>query len=180
MPITLPQDAAATADVIVAPGARVRPDGSPSPALARRIAAAAEVQRATGLPVIVSGGVVGGGASEAAVMRDGLLARGVPAAAITLEPQARTTFDNALFSGRIMRARGWRSALVVSEPYHAPRAVMSLRLLGVAARAAPAGPEGARLTARTAMLRLREIAALPAGFVRALAHRLLNGPLRPP
>ncbi len=180
MPVTLPPGAAAWADVIVAPGAKVRADGTASPALARRIAAAAEAQRATGLPVIVSGAAAGAGPSEAAVMRDGLVARGVPAAAITLDEAARTTFENARNAGRIMRARGWRSALVVSEPYHAPRVVLTLRLLGVAATAAPANPAGARLGPRTALLRLREGLALPAGLARALAWRLRHGPLRPP
>ncbi len=179
MSVILPH-AAEDADVIVVPGAKVRADGSPSPALARRIAAAAAAQRATGLPVIVSGAAAGPGPSEAAAMRDGLVARGVPAAAITLDEAARSTFENALNAGRIMRARGWRRALVVSEPYHAPRAVLTLRLLGVAATAAPTDPDGARLGPLTAFLRLREGLAMPAGLARALAWRFRHGPLRPP
>lgn len=76
-------------------------------------------------------------------MRDLALAMGVPADRVVIEPAARNTLENALFSARIAHGRGWRSLLVVTDRYHLPRALMAFRRVGleVAGSAAPAGSD---------------------------------------
>jgi uncharacterized SAM-binding protein YcdF (DUF218 family) len=49
-------------------------------------------------------------------------AQGVPASSIVVEPQALDTIQNACYSARIMKAHGWRSAEVISNASHLPRA----------------------------------------------------------
>ena len=91
------------------------------------------------------GGAKGGGRpSEAEVMRDLALAAGVAAGVaagaaekrLVLETESRSTLENARCSARIMRARGWAKALVVTDAVHLPRALIAFRALGIEATGA--------------------------------------------
>jgi uncharacterized SAM-binding protein YcdF (DUF218 family) len=62
---------------------------------------------------------------EAEVMQALAISNGVPAAAVYLETHATNTYENVLFSQRLMADHGWQSALLVSSPYHMRRAVMT-------------------------------------------------------
>ncbi len=64
---------------------------------------------------------------EAEIMRTLAVETGVPASAIELETRAANTHENVVFSQRILRAHGWKRALVVSSPYHMRRALMTWR-----------------------------------------------------
>lgn len=68
--------------------------------------------------------------TEAAAVAQVLAAQGLPASAITLEEQARDAVGNIRYSRTIMRERGWRTAILVTEPHHIQR----LCLLGIAAQ----------------------------------------------
>jgi uncharacterized SAM-binding protein YcdF (DUF218 family) len=63
------------------------------------------------------------------------------------EAASSSTFTSALACLEIMRSRGWRSAVVVSDSYHVCRAAMVLRCFGVrvSTSAAPGGREANRL-----------------------------------
>jgi hypothetical protein len=52
------------------------------------------------------------------------LAQGVPASAIVVEPNAENTIQNACFSARMMKQRGWKSAAVVTSSSHLSRAAV--------------------------------------------------------
>lgn len=52
-----------------------------------------------------------------------LLAAGVPASAIEIEPKSRTTQQNAEFTARLLRADGIRRAILVTSWYHSRRAL---------------------------------------------------------
>lgn len=52
-----------------------------------------------------------------------LLAAGVPANAIEIEPKSRTTQENAEFTARLLRAQGIRRAILVTSWYHSRRAL---------------------------------------------------------
>ncbi len=65
--------------------------------------------------VIVTGGAVHSRDNEAVLMRQWLLARGVPAWAVVVEPCARHTTTNLRNAGRIVLARGADRALVVTS-----------------------------------------------------------------
>jgi uncharacterized SAM-binding protein YcdF (DUF218 family) len=59
---------------------------------------------------------------EADAMADFAIAQGVPAGAVFREERAQNTIQNAWYSVRIMQARHWKSAEVVSSESHLPRA----------------------------------------------------------
>ncbi len=142
-----------TFDVIVVLGAAVGPAGGPSAALRRRVAEGVRRLEAGAAPVLLLSGGKGGGPdggkaggtggakdsrwpSEAEVMRDLVLAPGVAEARLVLETESRSTLENARYSARIMRARGWTKALVVTDAVHLPRALLAFRALGIDARGA--------------------------------------------
>jgi uncharacterized SAM-binding protein YcdF (DUF218 family) len=123
------------ADVIIVLGARMRPDGGLSPALRRRATLGIALFReGRAGALLLTGGLSGGAVTEAQAMATLALEAGVPASAIITEPTARNSFENALRSAEIMRARGWLRALVVTDRHHLPRALLAFRGLGVRAR----------------------------------------------
>lgn len=120
-------------------GAAVRPDGSPSPVLQRRIEGAFAAGRARPhARYLVTGGVGRFGPAEARVMRDGLVALGADPARIVLEPEAEDTLASVLRCKAILDARApGARVLVCTSPFHARRCVWLFRLAGVPAEAAP-------------------------------------------
>ncbi len=122
---------AAPHDVIVILGAGL------GPALRRRVALGARLFHAGEADqVIVTGGAIGSPPTEAEAMRALALKHGVPEERIIIEDKATRTFENALYTVRIMEDRGWARALVVSDPFHLPRALFLFRRLGIAASGA--------------------------------------------
>jgi len=49
------------------------------------------------------------------------VALGIPESSILLEDQARTTFENAKYSFKIMLDKVYKSAIIVTSPYHTRR-----------------------------------------------------------
>ena len=64
-------------------------------------------------------------------MRGVLIQSGVPAGAIIVDRAGNNTRLTAIHAHRIMQERGWRSAVVISQYYHVPRAKLALRQEGV-------------------------------------------------
>lgn len=139
-------------------GARVLPDGRASPALKRRARhAAALVRRGEAGAIIASGAALHGPLSEARLIHDICVAEGVAPDRITLEETARTTTEN-IRAARPMIAPG-TPVVLVTDRFHARRAALVARRLGLTARMScpPAGRlSGLRRTRRG----LREAAAL--------------------
>jgi uncharacterized SAM-binding protein YcdF (DUF218 family) len=108
---------------------------------ADRVLYAAQLYHAGKAPlVIVSGGQLPWlteGKAEAYVMADLLMEWGVPAAAILVESDSRTTYENALFSKVLLQARGIDSVLLVTSALHMPRALATFRSMGIQAVPAP-------------------------------------------
>lgn len=120
-----------TETALVVLGAAVWPNNQPSPSLRRRAThAAALFVEGIGQIVVCSGGVGKHPPSEAEVIRQLLLANGVPDNAILLESKSHTTLQNVLFCARILRRRSVSQVIVVSDKYHLLRAVMCFRSLG--------------------------------------------------
>jgi len=65
-------------------------------------------------------------------------AHGVPAAAIALDTVSRSTEENAREAAGIMQARGWQTAVLVSDDFHLWRAVWMFRRAGVQVWPSPA------------------------------------------
>lgn len=92
----------------------------------------------------------------AAVVR----AHGVPDAAILVEPRSRSTEENARESAAIMRARGWQSAVLVSDDFHLWRATWLFQARDVRVWPSPAQRTGGSLPRLEKSISvLREVAA---------------------
>ncbi|MGE5476441.1 MAG: YdcF family protein [Bacteroidales bacterium] len=158
-------------DVAIILGARLRDDGTPSPALVRRVGrGAALVAEGRAGALLMTGGLTGADVSEAQVMRDQALAAGVPGHLIHLEERARNTIENALFSAPLVARMGWRRLLVVTDSFHTLRTTYIFRRLGLPVAVAgvrPRHPSGQWWWAHA-----REAAALPWTVLRVEAGLL--------
>ena len=125
-------DDARPSDVGVVLGNTVGPDGRPSERLRARLDKAVGLYRAGMFhDVVVSGGVGEEGFDEAEVMKRYLLEQGLPEDRVHADGRGLDTFETARNTRALMEARGWRSALVVSQYFHVPRCRLALRRVGV-------------------------------------------------
>jgi uncharacterized SAM-binding protein YcdF (DUF218 family) len=115
-------------DAIVVLGAPLGPGGALTAVLDERLAAAAELWRAgAGRLVVVTGGGTGP-RPEAEAMAESLRARGVPD--VLVEPQSRTTAENARHVAALLAPHGARSLWLVTQPFHGRRAARLFRRAG--------------------------------------------------
>lgn len=89
------------------------------------------------LPMILTGGNTAAGENLAAVMKDVLLKEGIAESDIQMEMESASTYENAQFTARMLRPRGIRRILLVTEAYHMPRSVGAFRKAGFEVVAAP-------------------------------------------
>jgi len=121
------------AQAIVVMGARVLPRGQPSRALYARAERAAELFHEGVAPLLlVSGGRVDMPKSEAQAGCEVAMGHRVPPKACLLEAQSRSTAQNAEFSAPLLRERGVRHVVLVSDGYHLLRACAYFRRQGFA------------------------------------------------
>ncbi|MGH8025387.1 MAG: YdcF family protein [Pseudoxanthomonas sp.] len=126
------RDQAAPADAIIVLGAAAY-DARPSPVFAERIRHGIDLyQRGLSKHLIFTGGF-GRGArfSESQVAQRYALKHGVPPQAILIETQSRTTRQNLQQAAALMKARGFKRAIIVSDPLHMARALRLARELGI-------------------------------------------------
>ncbi len=119
-------------DAAIVLGARLW-DNQPSPALKERLDAAYAGYRNGDYPMlIVSGGLDHPGMklTEAEGMAEYLEHRGVPKANILLENKATSTYENLLFSQRMMEEHGMKTAAIVTHQFHGARAQDIAKFLG--------------------------------------------------
>lgn len=123
------------AAVAVVLGAAVWPGGLPSPSLRRRSLHAARLYQGGVVRAIVGCGGQGRHApAEATVIRQLLLDQGVPASAILTEARSTNTWENLLFARPLLRQIDSGDVVIVTDRYHAPRARLAARRLGLVAR----------------------------------------------
>lgn len=87
-------------------------------------------------PVIVTGGVLDPGSGlppVAPLMRDLLLRLGVAESDVIVESRARTTYENAVETRKLLAARKLQGIVLVTEAVHMPRALRCFRKQGVKA-----------------------------------------------
>ncbi len=148
------------ADCIVVFGAAVRKGRTPSDALQYRLEHALTLYRAKRAPTIIVTGGGEGGYAEAHVMADWLASRGVNRDTIIIDNDSETTRDSGQRVAAIMKERGMKSALVVSQWFHVARCRLVLEQAGVAqTEAAPCGGNTLR---REPFFVAREMLGLPA------------------
>lgn len=141
-PIDIEQARSAQALVILGGGVRRNAAEYGGDTLGRltldRVRYGARVARMTGLPVLVTGGSVYGGETEAKLMRDALEREfGVPVR--WSEPRSRTTRENALYSAEILRGAGIRRVVVVAHSVDMPRVKAEFAHNGIEVIPAPTG-----------------------------------------
>lgn len=120
----------ATESALVLGAAPIGPEGGPNRYLAYRLDAAAALWKAGRVKMLIASGNREGDYDEPTYMRDQLVARGVPAEAIQLDFQGARTFDSVL---RARSAYGQTRFIVVSQRFHAARAVYLARRSGMEA-----------------------------------------------
>jgi uncharacterized SAM-binding protein YcdF (DUF218 family) len=126
------RDQAAPADVIIVLGAAAY-DARPSPVFAERIRHGIDLyQRGLAKHLIFTGGF-GNGArfSESQVAQRYALKHGVAPQAILIENQSRTTHQNLQQAAALMKAHGFKRAIIVSDPLHMARALRLAREAGI-------------------------------------------------
>jgi uncharacterized SAM-binding protein YcdF (DUF218 family) len=75
--------------------------------------------------LVFSGAAYDNGTSNADVMRELAVKRGVPDRAILDEPFGEDTWGNAVYTRQVLEDHGLRSAILVTSPYHARRAKLT-------------------------------------------------------
>ncbi len=148
-------------DAIIVLGHRLNPDNTPSDDLKRRIDKTVEYWKETGCPVVMpcGGKTRGRTRTEAEVMKEMLLERGMPEKVIKLENESRTTGENIRNALKLLG----KDALValVTADYHLESALMDCKEYGLKAygvgAVTPEGPYREKVYAQAAfMKRMRE------------------------
>ncbi len=129
----------AASDAVVVLGTSSIARGGPNPCMATRVREGVRlVQRGLAPVMVVSGGFdPRDGLIEAETMRAIALDLGLSDEAILVEDQATSTIENLTFSLRLLGDVERPRVLVVTEPFHLPRAVFAAERLGIDAVPAP-------------------------------------------
>lgn len=100
-----------------------------------RVRAGARLAKQTGLPVLVSGGVVWHGRPEGELMQQAMAEFGVPVRWV--ESASRDTADNARMSAALLKQAGITRVALVTHAMHMRRSMAEFRLAGLEPVAAP-------------------------------------------
>jgi vancomycin permeability regulator SanA len=110
-------------------GAGLLSANEPTPYLRQRVTTAAELYKAHKVDkLLMTGDNTAKNYNEPKVMQDLAVKLGVPAKNITLDYAGLSTYDSCYRAGAIFKVK---SATVITQGYHLPRAVMACRGLGI-------------------------------------------------
>jgi uncharacterized SAM-binding protein YcdF (DUF218 family) len=155
------QDSRPPSDAIVVLGS-AQYNGVPSSIFQARLEHAKNLYEAGVAPVIVTvgGKETGDQFTEAEAGRDYLAHAGVPADALLAVPKGVDTLESMRVVSAAFDERGWRSAVLVTDPWHAMRAQRMAEDSGMVATSSPTR-QGPAVQTRTTQFRyiLRETAA---------------------
>jgi uncharacterized SAM-binding protein YcdF (DUF218 family) len=133
------RDEAHPAEAIVVLGA-AQYNGRPSPVLKARLDHAYELYQRGYAPAIITTGSYGPDPnfSEAQVSTRYLVQRGVEMTNIITEQGSGTTYDTIQAASELLKAKGWTTALVVSDGFHLYRAKRMFSDNGIRTYTSPA------------------------------------------
>jgi uncharacterized SAM-binding protein YcdF (DUF218 family) len=158
---TARQDSRPHSDAIVVLGS-AQYNGTPSSIFAARLEHALALFHQGVAPVVVTvgGKKAGDQFTEAEAGRDYLAQEGIPAASLLAVPEGVDTLESMQDVAAAFRARGWRSVVLVTDPWHAMRAQKMADDSGLDASSSPTR-QGPAVQTRTTQFRyiLRETAA---------------------
>lgn len=140
-------DETAPVDAIVVLGA-AQYNGRPSTVFRARLDHALDLYRrgAAGHILTIGGGQPGDATTEGTAGERYLAAAGVPASALIAVPTGVDTLLSLRAANAVLREHGWRTVILVSDPWHLARSRMMARDLGLSAQVSPvtSGPSTAR------------------------------------
>ena len=110
-----------------------------------RLVFAADAYRTLHLPVLVSGGPMESSPLSEAAMMKAMLESEFAVPVKWTEGRSLSTWQNAAYSARILRAAGLSTVVVVTQAWHLPRALWCFERQGIAALPWPAPRTAARL-----------------------------------
>ena len=131
-------DYARPAQAAVVPGAQVFRDGRPTIALKGRVLTAVALYKRGLVGTLVFSGGSNGGASQVTAMRDLALQQGVPASALLCDYRGVNTAATVRDTVPLLRARGLRRVIAVSDFYHLPRIKLAFASAGLDVLTVPA------------------------------------------
>lgn len=102
-----------------------------------RLRAGAALHRATGLPLLVTGGPNSPGAEPLGTVMARSLRHDFGTPARWIEPAARDTRDNAVLSAAMLRPEGIGTVMLVTHGWHMARSVEAFRRAGLATLPSP-------------------------------------------
>jgi uncharacterized SAM-binding protein YcdF (DUF218 family)/glycosyltransferase involved in cell wall biosynthesis len=111
-----------TSDAIVVFGGGVGETGGPGKSTIERARYASELYHKGYADKIIFSSGYTYTYNDAENMKIVALSMGIPLSDIILEPKANSTYENVLFSKKILDHHGWDSILLISSPYHMRRA----------------------------------------------------------
>lgn len=114
---------------------------NPETASARVDTAAVLYQTQRAPYIVLSGAALDGSISEAEMMARVLEQQGIPEQALLLEKSSYTTYENAVYTRRMLDEHDLNQVLLVTSALHMPRAMAVFRKQGITAVAAPSRPQ---------------------------------------
>ena len=158
---TARQDAHPSSDAIVVLGS-AQYNGVPSSIFEARLEHALQLYEAgvASVVVTVGGRAVGDEFTEAEAGRDYLASAGIPVDGLLAVPEGGDTLESMRAVAAAFAERGWGSAVLVTDPWHAMRAERMAEDAGMEATSSPTR-QGPAVQTRTTQLRyiVRETAA---------------------
>jgi len=155
------------ADAALVLGARVHPDGTPSPFLYERVATGVALyKRGVVDRIIMSGdGHDSSGLGEPKIMRQIAEGLGVPASAIVEDPRGLDTYSSCV---NALQTFGAQTVIVTTQEFHVARATWLCERAGVATQGAY---PPIRLRTGTVVGNLREVPAAAKAWIDVLSGR---------
>jgi uncharacterized SAM-binding protein YcdF (DUF218 family) len=135
-------DTAKRSDVIIVLGAKSYKNRTReyNPCLVERVNHGVELYKKglAGTLLFTGGDDTEDGSNEAETMKEIAVKQGIPESSVALENHSTSTYENFMLSKKIMDTHGWKSAVVVTEPFHSPRASLVAMHEGIDASVSPA------------------------------------------
>lgn len=91
--------------------------------------------------ILLSGGALEGNISDIHLMARQLVLRGIDENHLIIESESYTTYENAVYSAKILKQKPASNVILVTSALHMPRAVATLKKQGLKVIAAPSPPQ---------------------------------------